>query len=447
MTDRPMHRDPVPGPTAAMAHIPYGALILLMIVYAFNMLDRQIVTILVEPMKRDLSLSDGQIGAISGLAFALFYTLLGIPLARVADRGNRVAMIAVSLTIWSAFTALCGLARNFVELLLARTGVGVGEAGCTPAAHSLITDYVPREKRAWALSLYSLGTPVGSLAGLILGGVLLATLGWRAAFLIAGLPGVLLAVIVWFAIPEPRRRGVAAPIERLPLRAVIATLGGLPSFWFVSVGTAMGGFGYFGQAAFFGALYMRTHTSGLAVIADGLGVAPSVALGLALGLMVGVVGMAGTLVGGLLADRAGRRGIAGYTRVPSVALAVAAPLFAGAALAGSIGWSFTLLGLAIFVHALNYGSVFAAVQTLVHPSIRAMASAVQLFIINAIGLALGPLFVGIASDLLAATLGPAIGLRVAMALVVVPLALGSILFWLAGHRIGDDERRANDPSA
>lgn len=448
MTDRTLTANaPVETPDA-VSPLPYGVLFLLMIVYAFNMLDRQIATILVEPMKRDLALSDGQIGAISGLAFALFYTLLGIPLARLADRGNRVAMIAVSLTIWSAFTALCGLARNFGELLLARTGVGVGEAGCTPAAHSLITDFVPREQRAWALSLYSLGTPVGSLAGLVLGGVLLATLGWRAAFLIAGLPGVVLAIIVWFSIPEPRRRKAAAtPTEQLPLGTVIGTLRRLPSFWLVSFGTAMGGFGYFGQAAFFGALYMRTHASGLATLAATIGVAPSVALGLALGLMVGVVGMVGTLVGGLLADRAGRGGIVGYTRVPSVALVVAAPLFAGAALAGTIGWSFALLGLAIFVHALNYGSVFAAVQTLVHPSIRAMASAVQLFIINAIGLALGPLFVGVASDLLAPTLGAEMGLRVAMALVVVPLALGSVLFWLAGRRIGDDERRASDPTA
>lgn len=432
----------------ASTPLPYGVLLLLMIVYAFNMLDRQIVTILVEPMKRDLLLSDSQIGAISGLAFALFYTLLGIPLARVADRGNRVAMIAVSLTIWSGFTALCGLARNFVELLLARTGVGVGEAGCTPAAHSLITDYVPREQRAWALSLYSLGTPVGSLAGLVLGGVLLATLGWRSAFLIAGLPGVLLAVIVWFAIPEPRRQAKAAPpVDRLPLGAVISTLRRLPSFWLVSFGTAMGGFTYFGQAAFLGSLYMRTHAVGLTEIAAASGLSPTVVLGVALGVMVGVIGMAGTLAGGRLADRAARQGIAGYTRVPQAAQLVAAPLFAGAALAGSIGWSLLLLGCAIFVHSLNYGSVFAAVQTLVPPPIRAMAAAVQLFVTNAIGLALGPLFVGVGSDLLAPSLGPVLGLRVAMALVVVPLVVGATLFWLAGRRIDVDERWANDPTA
>lgn len=428
--------------TDTPARLPYGALALLMTVYAFNMLDRQIVTILVEPMKADLDLSDWQIGMISGLAFALFYTLLGIPLARIADRSNRVGMIATALLVWSGFTALCGIARNFGELLLYRVGVGVGEAGCTPAAHSLITDYVPREQRGWALSLYSLGVPLGSLAGLVMGGVLVATLGWRAAFLIAGLPGVLLAGVVWFTLDEPRRRTLpTARVAQQPLRDVIGMLRILPSFWLVSVGTAMGAFGYYGQAAFFGSLYMRTHASGLGDLAARFGMAPSVMLGLALGLIVGIVGMVGTLVGGKLADRAAIAGIAGYTRIPSLSLVVAAPLFAGAALADEIGLSFAFLGVAIFVHALNYGSVFAAVQTLVDPSIRAMASAIQLFITNAIGLAFGPLFVGIASDLLTPALGEAWGLRAAMALVVVPLALGSLLFWLAGRRIARDEYR------
>lgn len=425
------------------ARMPYGALFLLMTVYAFNMLDRQIVTILVEPMKADLNLADWQIGMISGLAFALFYTLLGIPLARIADRGNRVGMIAIALFVWSGFTAVCGLARNFTELLLARIGVGVGEAGCTPAAHSLITDYVPREQRGRALALYSLGVPVGSLAGLVLGGILLATLGWRAAFLIAGLPGIFLAVIVWFTLDEPRKQAAAitAIPPSIPLKQVLETLRGLPSFWFISFGTAMGAFGYYGQASFFGSLYMRTHMAGIDALASSWGVPPSVFLGISLGMIVGMVGMVGTFVGGHLADRAARRGIAGYTLVPSISLVIAAPLFAGAALANSVPLSFAFLSCAILVHALNYGSVFASVQTLVPARVRAMAAAVQLFVTNAIGLALGPLFVGIASDLLAPTLGSEQGLRVAMALVALPLAIGSLLFWLAGRRIAADEAK------
>lgn len=439
-----MTSDTITPDTARPTSMPYGALFLLMIVYAFNMLDRQIVTILVEPMKADLGLPDWQIGMISGLAFALFYTLLGIPLARIADRGNRVGMIAIALAVWSGFTALCGLARNFTELLLARIGVGVGEAGCTPAAHSLITDYVPREQRGRALALYSLGVPVGSLAGLVLGGILLATLGWRAAFLIAGVPGILLAIIVWFTLDEPRKRAItpqtpAAP--HMPLGQVLATLRGLPSFWLISFGTAMGAFGYYGQASFFGSLYMRTHVAGIDALAASWGVPSTVFLGLSLGLIVGFVGMVGTFVGGQLADRAARRGIRGYTLVPSTSLVIAAPLFAGAALAPTVPLSFAFLSGAIFVHALNYGSVFASVQTLVPARVRAMAAAVQLFVTNAIGLALGPLFVGIASDLLAPSLGSEQGLRVAMALVALPLAIGSLLFWLAGRRIEADEAK------
>ena len=424
------------------SRMPYGALCLLMVVYAFNMLDRQIVTILVEAIKADLGLADWQIGIISGLAFAIFYTLLGIPLARIADRGNRVGMIAVSLTVWSGFTALCGFSRNFVELLVARVGVGVGEAGCTPAAHSLITDYVARAQRGRALALYSLGVPIGSLAGLVLGGGLLATLGWRSAFVIAGLPGIILAVIVWYALEEPRKHLVAARETgpaHIPLAQALATLRRLPSFWLVSLGTAMAAFGYYGQSSFFASLYLRTHAAGIDEMAMVHDMSPTVFLGLSLGFIVGIVGMAGTFVGGLLADLAARGGVKGYTVVPATSLILAAPLFAAAALANTVALSFAFLSCAIFVHALNYGSVFASVQTLVPARLRAMAAALQLFVTNAIGLALGPLFVGLASDLLGSMLGKEQGLRVAMALVVLPLAVGAAFFWAASRRIDADE--------
>lgn len=428
-----------PGASEPM---PYGALMLLMAVYAFNMLDRQIVTILVEAIKADLGLSDWQIGIISGLAFAVFYTLLGIPLARVADRGNRVGMIVVALSVWSGFTAMCGLSRNFSELLLARIGVGVGEAGCTPAAHSLITDYVAREQRGRALALYSLGVPIGSLAGLILGGILLATLGWRSAFVIAGMPGIILAGIVWYALEEPRKRAVGTEgkgLSHIPLAQALTTLRQLPSFWLISFGTAMAAFGYYGQSSFFASLYLRTHAADLHAIAMSINMSPTIFLGLSLGCIVGLAGMLGTFVGGFLADRAARNGIKGYTVVPAASLIVAAPCFAAAALASTIASSFAFLSCAVLVHALNYGSVFASVQTLVPARLRAMAAALQLFVTNAIGLALGPLFVGLASDLLAPMIGKEQGLRVAMALVVLPLAVGSILFWAAGSRIERDE--------
>ncbi|WP_310496482.1 MFS transporter, partial [Sandarakinorhabdus sp.] len=199
----------------------------LLLVYIFNFLDRQIVSILAEPIKRDLGLSDTQLGLMTGLAFALFYAVLGVPIARWADRpgSDRVGLIAASLVVWSGMTALCGLAQNFTQLLLARIGVGVGEAGCTPAAHSLITDAVPASRRATAIAFYGLGIPIGTLLGTIIGGSLADAFGWRRAFLVVGLPGVALALFVWFALRDPRKRLTAAQSAAAPPRlAAMAAL-------------------------------------------------------------------------------------------------------------------------------------------------------------------------------------------------------------------------------
>lgn len=196
---------------------------ILLLVYIFNFIDRQIVNILAEPIAKDLNLSDTQIGLMTGLAFALFYTVLGIPIARYADnpKSSRPLIIAIALTIWSGMTVLCGMATSYIQLLLARIGVGVGEAGCTPAAHSLIADTVPAEKRSSALAFYGLGIPIGSLLGMMVGGVLNDTIGWRNAFIAVGLPGVLLALFVLAFLKEPRRN--AAFVAAQPKRT---TLGG-----------------------------------------------------------------------------------------------------------------------------------------------------------------------------------------------------------------------------
>ena len=180
-------------------------LAMLVVVYVFNFLDRQIVTILAEPIKVDLGLNDTQIGLMTGLAFALFYTVLGIPIARLADRANRVSIISAALVIWSGMTALCGAAQNFGQMLAARIGVGVGEAGCSPPAHSLIADYYPPEKRASALSIYALGIPIGSILGPLAGGWIAEFYGWRMAFFIVGVPGIALALVVKLTIREPIR--------------------------------------------------------------------------------------------------------------------------------------------------------------------------------------------------------------------------------------------------
>ena len=181
------------------------ALSVLVVVYTFNFIDRQILSILLEPIKQDLGLSDSALGMLTGFAFALFYATLGIPIARFADRGNRRNLIALALTIWSGMTALSGVAQNFWHLLLARIGVGVGEAGCSPPAHSMIADYFPAENRATALGIYSLGIPFGILFGFIAGGWLNEFFGWRVAFFVVGIPGLLLALLVRYTLREPPR--------------------------------------------------------------------------------------------------------------------------------------------------------------------------------------------------------------------------------------------------
>lgn len=193
---------------------------ILLIVYIFNFLDRQIVNILAEPIKQDLNLSDTQLGLMTGLAFALFYTVLGIPIARYADRPttNRVGLISVALLVWSGMTAICGVAQNFVQLLLARIGVGVGEAGCTPAAHSLIADMTTPETRPAAISFYSLGIPIGGLLGLVLGGQLADAFGWRLAFVVVGLPGVMLAGLVWLLLRDPRMGATATALRNTSVK-------------------------------------------------------------------------------------------------------------------------------------------------------------------------------------------------------------------------------------
>src|SRR5213078_5045417 len=181
------------------------ALSLLMLIYVVNFVDRQVVSILAEPIKRDLHLADWQLGLMTGLAFAVLYTVLGLPIARVAERGDRPWIIAASVAVWSAFTAVSGMAQTFAQLVLARIGVGVGEAGCTPPALSLIADTVPREQRASAVSIYMLGAPVGSLLGLALGGLIADAFGWRMAFVLVGLPGLVLAATAALTLREPRR--------------------------------------------------------------------------------------------------------------------------------------------------------------------------------------------------------------------------------------------------
>jgi MFS family permease len=419
------------------------ALILLTLIYTLSMLDRQIVTILAEPIKADLALADWQLGAISGLAFALFYTLLGLPIARIADRGDRSYIISGALALWSGFTVLCGLATSFPMLVLARLGVGVGEAGGTPPAHSLIAEFTPREKRASALAVYCLGIPIGSLLGLAFGGLIADAYGWRAAFIAAGAPGILVAILSAMTLKEPRRaqRGLPAAIAAPALGSVLKELRSKPAFAWVSMGAAVAAFGFYGQSTFYGSLFLRTHKTQMAALAADYGLGPGALAGLMLGIIIGVCAGVGTYLGGPLADRFGRGGIAGYVRMPAAAMLLSAPFFAGLALAPTVGLSLLMMAFAVCIQAMSYGPAFAAVQSLVRPTSRALASAVMLFVINLIGLGLGPLLVGLLSDALTPILGPTHGLRWAMATGGPMMAIAGLCFLMGLRTARRDEHR------
>jgi MFS transporter, Spinster family, sphingosine-1-phosphate transporter len=374
---------------------------ILLAVYIFNFIDRQIVNILAEPIARELQLSDTQIGLMTGLAFALFYTVLGIPIARFADRPttNRPRLIAVALALWSGMTALCGVAQNFWQLLLARIGVGVGEAGCTPPAHSLISDIVPPEKRASALAFYSLGIPIGTLLGMIIGGTLADLMSWREAFVIVGLPGVMLALVVWFVLKDPRRADAAAilraqnPKPALPLRQALSEVMRSRAFVLLLCAGSAAAFLSYGKTTWTTIFFQRTHD-----LTPGQ-------VGLWFGLLGGVGGIAGTWLGGYLADRFGARNRRHVLSAPAIGMAIAVPLAIAAYHAPTWPLALGLLLLPTVMNSLYYGPTYSAAQGLVPLHARAIAAAALLFFQNLIGLGLGPLFFGMLSDWLQPTFG------------------------------------------
>lgn len=421
------------------------ALWVLLIIYILNFLDRQIVAILAEPIKNELHLADWQLGVMTGLAFALFYTVLGIPIARVAERGNRPLIIAAAVGTWSGFTMLCGMAQSFTQLVLCRVGVGVGEAGCTPPAHSLISDYTPRERRASALAFYSLGTPLGGLFGMVLGGLIGDAWGWRTAFLVAGAPGVMMAIIAALTLREPRRQMLAADLAARraaapSLREAWTELRSKRAFWLIAFGAAIKAFIGYGAASFLGPFFFRNHADSLADMADGFGLGVAGFLGVALGVILGLTGAVGTWLGGFLADKHGAKDLRAYMSIPAVSTALGIPFYLVGLTADDTTLALLMLAFPPVLNTLWYGPGYAAVQGLVRPQTRATATAVLLLIINLVGLGLGPLGVGIISDLLSGPfgLGKAEGVRWSLVLFTLFGLLASTLFWMARKTLREE---------
>lgn len=363
----------------------------LLLVYIFNFVDRQILAILAPAIKADLGLSDTQIGALSGIAFGIFYATLGIPIARLADKYSRVKIIAVCLAIWSVMTAVSGFATSFVHLLIARVGVAVGEAGGTPPSHSLISDYFPPNKRSSALGVYALGIPIGILGGNFLGGWVSELYGWRAAFFVVGIPGVLIALLLRFTVKEPPRghsEGRQVEVKPVPFAEVLQTMWSMRSFRFLALGAAAQAFASYGAIAWMPSFLMRAHDMSIANV------------GMALGLIIGLCGGAGTFLGGVLGDRLGARNVKWYMWMPAICFAVALPLSLFVFLAESQTTTLILYALPVFLFNVYTAPTLAMTQNLAPLAMRAAASALLFFIMNLVGLALGPTAVGILSDVL-----------------------------------------------
>jgi len=376
-----------PAPRAAVAYRGY-VLAILVVVYTFNFIDRQILGILAVPIKTELGLSDGALGMLGGLAFALFYTFLGIPIARLADRVGRVGIIAVAVGLWSFATAACGAAHSFAQLFWARLAVGVGEAGGVAPAYSLICDYFPSRQRARALAVYSLG--------IVLGGFITHWMSWRMAFLIVGSVGFWTAPLLKLTVREPRRGGLdrapavatAKQAVHPPLSAVLATLVSKPSFW----GLALGGgtCSMMGYGLFFWMPSFLVRSFGLSVLQASL----------FYGGLVLVAGTAGIWAGGVLADRLGQRSRSAYAFVPAVAFLCTVPFYAVGVLSANLATCLLLLSVPTALALAWLGPVLAAIQHLVLPAERSTASAVFLFVNNLLGLGVGTMLIGAISDAL-----------------------------------------------
>jgi MFS family permease len=363
-------------------------LLILLLAYIFNFIDRQIIGVLAVPIKAELALSDQQLGLMGGIAFALFYSGLAIPIAWLADRKSRVNIIAGSVALWSAFTALCGLAQNFWHLFLARMGVGIGEAGGVAPSYALISDFYPKEKRGRALAFFSLGIPIGSALGVFFGGWIASHLDWRSAFLIVGVAGLPAALLVKLLVPEPVRGGFdEGPSEAAPPLPVVAgTLARNPSFWLLSFGAASGSILGYGLIFWLPSFFARSFGLELAEV------------GWFYGSIVLVGGVAGTWLGGWFGDRTGQGNPAAYALIPAICFLIAAPVFAIGLFAPSlaVGWALFAVGQMLALAWL--GPVIAAVQHIVPPNMRATASASFLFINNLIGIGFGIFFLGFMSD-------------------------------------------------
>ena len=396
----------------------YYALGLLTVVYTFNFVDRQLLSILQESIKADLLLSDQQLGLLTGFAFALFYTVAGIPIARYADRNNRRNVVAIAIALWSFMTAISGLVQNYLQLLLARIGVGVGEAGGSPPAHSMISDIFPPERRASALAFYSMGINFGILFGFLAGGWLNEFFDWRVAFFVVGAPGIVVALFVRYTLREPIRGLIEDRQDNAtdtPFPEVLKLLWSRLSFRHLAIGGALNAFAGYSSSNWTASFMIRSHDMSTGE------------LGTWLALIMGVGGAIGVFWGSYIAERLAKFDVRWYMWMPTITGMICVPFMIATYV---VEGAYTALIVSIvpgILFNVYLGNSLAMTHALVGLRMRAVASAILFFLINLIGMGLGPWGVGLLSDMLSAELGNE-SLRYAM-LYLLPAAMG----WSAVH--------------
>jgi MFS family permease len=407
-------------------------LFVLFIVYVFNFADRYILIVVQSDIKKELGLLDWQLGMLHGLVFAAFYTVVGIPIARLADRRSRTGIITVGLVLWSGLTAVCGLAQNFGHLLLARIGVGIGEATATPCSHSLISDFFPPEKRSKAIALYTIGANFGMLIGMMAGGFIAQKYGWRAAFYIVGLPGLLVALLVKLTVREPPRGmsdGGHGKVENLPLGDTLRYLFALKSFRHLCIAGAIAALTGFGIMNWSPVFFERLHGMTKAETGPVLGVA------------IGIVGGFSTFLGGYLADRLSRKSRKWPLRVAAIGMVGMLPFLVLFLMIPNKTVAIVGINLTFLVGLLYNAPTFASVQGLARPDMRALATAIFLFVINLVGMGIGPLVVGALSDILEPRFGND-SLRYAMMIISVGTIWSSVHYLIASRTLPEDLDKA-----
>ena len=448
----------------------YYVVALLTLAYVFNFIDRQIVGIASPALKADLGLSDGELGLLKGFAFALLYTIAGIPIARWADRSHRVGIVSLAVVVWSFFTVISGLAQNFWQMLAARIGVGIGEAGGSPPSHSIISDYFPKERRATALGIYSLGIPIGIMFAYLGGGLMIEHLGWRWAFVAVGAPGILLGVLIFLTVREPERGAADIGADAAAAKAAAKsgsemTLWGaarhvfsIPTYAWACTGITAASFTGYAGTFWVVDFYVRVHPQ-----------LPFSTLVTAMGIISGVAFGLGTFMGGYLTERAAARNKRNYMLFPAIAMLLAGPMMAGQLFAGDPWTSLLFTALFQILMGVYLAPSFAMVQTLSPIAIRALSTAVFFFVLNFIALGFGPSFVGWASDFFtadcilqtapgreiaaqclaeakAAGADPAEALRWALFFSAGALLISAFAYWRASLFVAADWRKATGES-